>query len=409
MQAKIVDELLADASFQASLKLFMTTVDGKSTVTDFDHGAQLLLSVISDKSGPLTKILQGLLPSCTVVTDVTAAAVKALQANPVPLLGLSQTMIDFGNRGVDGYDSKMTAGALLAFIKTANGVYTKDKAPIVDDKDPQNPQNLTAAKNAAMAFNTAYTAVLTAFGGDVIAQLSQGVALTQSSTTQDLNKYAGFDAGALYAPRINELRGYYMVHVYPWGPVELDTNGHIPPLDRWSIAFGESTGDLSSNGASRVKGDKAFVYGVGFRINKYFRVTAGGMLYRDAVGNRLLNELFIGPSIDITALPGLKSVFASASSKSTPAPAAAPATAAPVITSLSPISMTSPVSAQTLTINGTGFQSGSTVTVGATTPAVTFVNSTQLTVSVTVATPQTLAVQVTSGGQVSNSVNLQVN
>jgi hypothetical protein len=400
LQAKIVDELLADPSFQAGLKLFVTTVNGQSTVTDFDRGAQLFLSVISDKSGALTKILQGLLPSCTVVTDVTTAAVKALQANPVPLLGLTQDMIDFGDRGVDGYDKNMTAGALFAFIKAAKNSYTKEQKALEGG-------NLKAAQNAAAEFQKAYQAVLPAFGGEVIAQLSQGVALSQSSTTQDLNKYAGFDAGALYAPRINELRGFYMVHIYPTGPVELETSGHIRIRDRFSIAFGESTGDLSSNGASRVKNDKAFVYGMGVRINKYFRLTVGGMVYRDAVGNRLLNEVFIGPSIDITALPGLKSAFASSSSKSTDA--TTPASAAPVITSLLPNSITASASAQTLTINGTGFQSGSTVTVGTTTVPATFVSSTQLTVSVTEASAQALPVNVTSGGKTSNSVNLQVN
>jgi len=157
--------------------------------------------------------------------------------------------------------------------------------------------------------------LLKAFAGDVIAQLNQGVQLSQSSTTQDVNKYAGFDVGALYAPRISELREFNMVHIYPWGPVELDTSGKIPFTNRWSLALGASIGDLSSNGKSRVKSDKAFVYGVGFRINKYFRVTAGGMLYRDTVGNRLLNEGFIGPSVDITAFSALKQIFASSSSK----------------------------------------------------------------------------------------------
>jgi len=116
-----------------------------------------------------------------------------------------------------------------------------------------------------------------------------------------------------------------MVNVYPFGPVDLDTNGMalVNWKSRFSIALGMSLGDLSTSAKSRIKGDNAFVYGLGYRINKYFRVSVGGMTYRDAgSGNGLLNELFIGPSIDLTALPGLKQIFASASGKSSGTPAA---------------------------------------------------------------------------------------
>jgi hypothetical protein len=330
-RAGIIDDLLADASFQASLKVFLKGVGDNSTVADFSAAAKVVLDGISGKSGPLTKILQNLLPSCVVVTEVTAAAVKGLQKDDTTnLLALPRRVSDFGGpeknghlkKGskLDGYDPTMTAEQLDAFIKKQNGSYKKDGGQkLQDDTEPEGVHETQTVNDAADAFDKAYQPVLTAFGSDVIAQLSEGVALSQSSTTQDLNKYAGFDAGALFAPRINELRGFYMVHIYPTGPVELETSGHIRFRDRFSIAFGESTGDLSSNGASRVKSDKAFVYGLGVRINKYFRFTVGSMVYRDTVGNRLLNEVFLGPSIDITALPGLKSVFAS-SSKSTKAP-----------------------------------------------------------------------------------------
>jgi hypothetical protein len=75
--------------------------------------------------------------------------------------------------------------------------------------------------------------------------------------------------------------------------------------------------------------------------------------------------------------------------------------------------MTGSAAAQNLTINGAGFASGAKVTVGATIyqgSQVSFVNSSQLVVSVNVGTAaQTLAVQVTnSSGQASNSVNLTV-
>jgi len=86
---------------------------------------------------------------------------------------------------------------------------------------------------------------------------------------------------------------------------------------------------------------------------------------------------------------------------------------APAISSLSPNPMTGSSSAQTLTINGSGFVSGSglKVTVGGTAYLASFGSSSRLTVSVAVgASAQTLAVQVTNpNGQVSNSVSLTVN
>ena len=61
-----------------------------------------------------------------------------------------------------------------------------------------------------------------------------------------------------------------------------------------------------------MKEENAFVYGVGFRLNKYFRVTAGGMVFRSSGATQcsLCNEFFVGPSIDLTALPGLRQIFA---------------------------------------------------------------------------------------------------
>jgi hypothetical protein len=312
-KGEIASQLLVDAQFLALIKTFNQLTVGQPP-TVFNQEAQWLLSTISDKNGSLTKILQNLLPSCAVTTDVTAAAVIGLRANnEVDLLGLptrlDETARILNRLQLDGYDPKMSPRQLYSFVSSL-------KAPYSSGGKPLSSENADAVTAQIGAFKTSYDAVVAAFAGNVVAQLSQGVQLNDTATsTQDLNKYAGFDVGALYAPRINELRQYDMVHIYPWGPVELSTNGQVPFLQRLSLAVGASIGDLSSNGKSRVKGDKAFVYGVGFRFAKYFRISAGAMLYRDAVGNRLLNELYIGPSIDITALPALKTIFSSSSSK----------------------------------------------------------------------------------------------
>jgi len=136
-----------------------------------------------------------------------------------------------------------------------------------------------------------------------ISPIEQSIELTQGAVTQDLSKYAGFDAGVLQSPRTSELRPVYLIHAYPWGPVDLETTGHVPFAQRWSLAVGMPVGSGQTN--------REFVYGVGFRLNKYFHFTAGTMISRDASSGRLRGAFCFGPSIEITALPGLTSIFAS--------------------------------------------------------------------------------------------------
>src|ERR1039457_1115801 len=57
----------------------------------------------------------------------------------------------------------------------------------------------------------------------------------------------------------------------------------------------------------------------------------------------------------------------------------------PTVTSLSPASLTAGAAAQTLTINGTGFLSTSTVTFNSVAHAATYVSASQLTISLTTA------------------------
>jgi hypothetical protein len=330
---EVTNELLGDARFLSAVNGFFaatneTAKEGSKdqpsriiTSAMANQEAQMVLDSISAKNGALTQILGRLLPSCAVVTDVTTVALIGLRAHEPALLNLPNRVADLRD-SLPSLDPSASPADAYEFVQTLK----------IDPKDP----NASEKTDTAKYYKRDYEAILGAFKVDVVAQLSQGVELTQVTDTADLNKYAGFDAGAMYVPRINELRQFDMVHIYPFGPVELDTNGGVPMKARWSIALGASIGDLSSNGKSRIKSDKAFVYGVGFRINKYFRVSAGGMVYRDAIGNGLLNELFIGPSIDITALPGLKQIFSSssgtggnASSKSNAAGKSNPPSAAP--------------------------------------------------------------------------------
>jgi len=84
----------------------------------------------------------------------------------------------------------------------------------------------------------------------------------------------------------------------------------------------------------------------------------------------------------------------------------------PTVTSLSPSSATAGGPAFTLTVNGSGFQSGAMVSFNGTTLSATVANPTQLTASVPaslITTAGTVPVTVTSGGLLSNALNFTIN
>jgi hypothetical protein len=145
-----------------------------------------------------------------------------------------------------------------------------------------------------------------------------------SDVVCDLQKYAGFDVGALYSFRLSELRSFAVLNIYFLGPAEFKPGGLLQGRQRISLAFGVAIKDISGSTKSKISGENAFVYGLGYRLNKYFRVNVGGMLYRanlpggsnstGGANGTLRQEFFIGPSIDVTALSGLQSIFAKAKS-----------------------------------------------------------------------------------------------
>ena len=86
----------------------------------------------------------------------------------------------------------------------------------------------------------------------------------------------------------------------------------------------------------------------------------------------------------------------------------------PAITSLSPTGVVAGSGALTLTVNGTGFVSGATVSFGGANKTTTFVSATQVTAAIlatdvaTVGTPAVVVTNPTPGGGASNSVNFNV-
>jgi hypothetical protein len=294
----------------------MTRGEGPSGIT---LETNRLMQSLSGNDGALRQIFQRRLP-CVAAADVTAAATAELTKN----LG---TFVNVFNADLKDLSAPGSAIKGTSPETPLAQIYQRLKTLSTDDDYKKagldTPAHIESARSVVSKFIEDYENMTRNLGLEVVSQSSVGVLLDSQSSTADLNKYAGFDVGVNYVPRIDELRRFYVMHVYPFGPVELSGGGLFTGNWRasFSIAVGLSTGDFSGNANSRVKGENAFVYGLGIRLNKFFRLSVGGMIYRDALGNRLLNEAFIGPSIDITALPGLKQVFSSSSGTSTSATA----------------------------------------------------------------------------------------
>ena len=203
----------------------------------------------------------------------------------------------------------------------------KLKADALKDLKTSDPKRAAPFERAAKTFITDYEGLRDVLGAAVSANVSVQAGSTATDITADLKKYAGFDGGALYVPRLQELRGFATVNIY-WGSVALhpDRGQKNWAQERLSLMLGMAVKDLSGGNAndSKIKSNNAFAYGIGFRLNKYFRLNAGGLVYRTSLpavngiggtlDNKLRHELFVGPSIDITAIPALQGIFAKKSS-----------------------------------------------------------------------------------------------
>jgi hypothetical protein len=164
----------------------------------------------------------------------------------------------------------------------------------------------------------------------VVAEYEISSELTALADIKDFEKYAGLDYGAVYIPRVEALRQFFTINIYlgavedkPTGMTEVvDENGNKKKSSRaewlrqrFSLTFGMSIGDISSQDSSKIKGDNVFLYGIGFRLNKYFRLTTGAAVFRDARNDRLSHGLMLGPSVDLTAFRYIRGLFGKASSR----------------------------------------------------------------------------------------------
>ena len=179
--------------------------------------------------------------------------------------------------------------------------------------------DITSLRAALFDLKNTRTALGHAIQNNVVLQLEVVAGTSPKNlSVSEIQKYAGFDVGAFWVPRISEMRGFATVNVYPFAPVSITPANGLKLKERVSLTFGMSLGDISGvdDGKTKISGQNAFIYGLGFRVNRYFRIAVGGALYRAGSNqrndNQLRNDFMVGPSIDFTALPALRSIFSSA-------------------------------------------------------------------------------------------------
>jgi len=310
--ADVFDALFASKNFQDSLARFTAAASGKKPAEQ---------ATLASAFGAL--VAQQVLDTVSATSSATPANADAFRKTLssatfdkfAPIYNLAEELNDlFSQKPGPGKPDNGFGKLGITESMTPSQIYQK-----VTEAAKSGIANAALNQQAA-SFLAYYKNVTTQFQIDVSANLTVGVQASADDITSDLKKYAGFDVGALYAPRLNELRSFATVNIY-FGSVALhpEKGTRLVYWERLSLTFGMALKDLSGNTASKISGENAFVYGIGFRLNKYFRISTGGMVYRTSLpavngvaspfSNRLRQEFYIGPSIDITALPALEGIF----------------------------------------------------------------------------------------------------
>ncbi len=330
LRQTVINKLLVDPAFRTAIAHFKT--DESKSATDLAGDMRVLsqatldvlLSILSqngltpkDPEGLKTALAPLIVTNGKALFNLSQRYAQAQNPNAdYPLLA-GMAPKDFVALSLDQTYTKLKAVTDADYKKVGPKleVQDADKKLVADFiKDYEQFSGALELLNATLFTSTSSLA----FAAD-----------QQAALVSDLKKYAGFDVGALYSYRLNELRSFAMVNIY-LGPVQLKTDG--PPLkpggwekvrERVSLSFGMALKDISGGSNSKISAENAFIYGVGVRLNKYFRLTTGGLLYRttlpggtgtNGANGALRHEFFIGPSIDVTALPALKSIFAASKS-----------------------------------------------------------------------------------------------
>lgn len=312
--AEIADKVWKSAEFQEAFSTLVATTENK--------GATETLSRIEVFNAALAEIIRRHLPQGITLSETRLPI-------SLPLLNVQNSLSSWRNIvGLfrDDVQKKFQAMTPLDVVNEIR-VLEEQKRQIEDLlKNGEKKELVSQVDQAAKRLAADWKNTVKVLQREVLASINLSSTVIDSVEVQELMKFAGFDVGAMYVPRLHEMRGFAMLSIYPTGPVSLTPEGGFKKLrDRWSLVFGMSTGDISGGDSAKTKirGENAFLYGLGFRLNKFFRISLGGLLYRTGdiggtpgdLSNKLRHEFFVGPSVDITALPGLRTIFASGTGK----------------------------------------------------------------------------------------------
>lgn len=301
-QQRLASKLTMTPRFNQLVEDFFDSTAGKSSQTtkdafnsfinfvedEIDSNLPGFLKILRGGRVPMTASLREDFRSMLGMKTYIDEIKKIAKRDNIPLTGISPT--DFNDPGI-------------LYKKTSGNI---------------NEQKNKDLKRAINKFRTAYEktkSVIDKVVEQAITQVSVKSELSVSTQVEDLQKYAGIDIGALYAPSIDEMRQFLMVNIY-YGAIEdqpdaLNSEKGLAIFSsnywrsRLSLSAGMSTGDFSSNGNSDIKDDKAYALGLGFRLNKYFRIGFGAMLYR-ATDEKMKRKPYFSLSMDLTAFQALQ-------------------------------------------------------------------------------------------------------
>jgi len=323
IETQALKMMLGDAAYKAALEKFRAATVGRTSTETMAAAAEMSSAAADALIAALGR--NGLTPQdpSSLRTNLSAAILKTFE----PIYNLEskyQITLQLANDLAPIIGKDAAAVAKLSPDDLYTALKGRDFSGLNSDYQTAVKQFLKTYEDAASAF-----AMLKGLAFTATSSLAVGQD-TETDIVSDLKKYAGFDVGALYSPRLSELRTFAMVNIY-FGSVQLKTDvpppkpGFWPALQqRVSLAFGMALKDISGASKSKITSEDAFVYGLGFRLNKYFRLGAGGLLYRTTLpaangstspaNGTLRQEFFVGPSIDVTAISALQSIFAKAKS-----------------------------------------------------------------------------------------------
>lgn len=292
---RLVDDFLSDSAYAKAVNDFFATTVGKPQdqvqegLTKF---SLRIVDIVYMRIPNFLKKIEGDSADQHVAPLATGELFK-MQAALVNSKGDIEKLIE--NKVIPTTKQPWTPSEISTYLTTQD-FSSNQKKKILSDDFQRN-------------YVTARSAVLEYVKRDITARITLRSEVKTSAMVEDLQRYAGIDMGALYAPKPGELRQVLLVNIY-FGPVD-----DQPPSIEWkpshvlkrlSLTVGYDLGDISNNTGSNIDGNNAYVLGLGFRLNKYFRFSVGKFLYRTKSDGDLASDTFYALSADLTAFKALQ-------------------------------------------------------------------------------------------------------